>query len=356
MKLRTLLFASLLLSSSPLWAKEYQALTLAGEVFAATPPAETDHTPQEMVAAAEKFLASLTAEERKQCALPLNDPERQQWTNVPTRATDGGLRLGDLKKEQLEASITFLSTVMSKEGYLKARNVMLADDLLLRSEAQANRRGGFGTANFWIALFGTPSESEPWGVQLDGHHIAFNLTIVGEKISLSPSFIGTQPHRFTLAGEEVIPMGAETETAFALIASLTAEQRKEAIVGDTRGRLELGPGKDGVAPKPRGLSCRSFTEEQRGIFLKLVSLWIDDLPESASFARLAEITSQIDETVFFWQGPHQPGSDASFHIFGPSLVIEYAGQNLGGDPRDHLHSIYRDPSNEYGAKWVPGKN
>ena len=60
----------------------------------------------------------------------------------------------------------------------------------------------------------------------------------------------------------------------------------------------------------------------------------------------------MDEVTFLWQGPHEPGSDASFHIFGPGVIIEYAGQNLGGNPLDHLHSIYRDPTNEYGVKWL----
>ena len=305
-----------------------------------------------MVTAAEALLASLTDEEREQLLLPFDDPERAKWTNVPTRADDGGLRLGDLKKNQLEEVCSFLATVLSKQGYQKARDVMLADDLLLRSEKQANRRGGLGTANFWLVIFGQPSLTKPWGVQLDGHHIAYNLTIVGERVSMSPSFVGTQPHRFQLGEEEIVPMGPETKAAFALLNSLDEEQKKQAIQGQKRGRLEAGPGKDGVQPKRRGLSCQTLTPQQRGLLLKLVSFWIDDLPESSYFTRLADIERQLDETFFLWQGPQEVGSDASFHLFGPGLIIEYAGQNLGGDPLDHLHSIYRDPSNEYGAKWI----
>ena len=155
MKPKTLLLTGLILWAHPLLGKNYEALTLTGEVFAAAEPVATKHTPQEMVAAAERFLTSLAPEERVQALLSLEDPERQEWTNVPASADDGGLRLGDLNKEQLQAASAFLSTVMSKEGYLKARNVMLADDLLLRSKEQAERRGGLGAANFWIAIFGT---------------------------------------------------------------------------------------------------------------------------------------------------------------------------------------------------------
>ena len=56
-------------------------------------------------------------------------------------------------------------------------------------------------------------------------------------------------------------------------------------------------------------------------------------------------------TSFAWRGPYDPGSDASYHLYGPNLIIEFAGQDLGGDPAEHLHSIYRDPTNEYGAQW-----
>ena len=34
----------------------------------------------------------------------------------------------------------------------------------------------------------------------------------------------------------------------------------------------------------------------------------------------------------------------------PSLIIEYACQDLGGNPLDHLHTMYRDPTNEYGRQ------
>lgn len=346
------LLVLLVATLAPLAAKPYQPLTLAGEVVASFQPTEVAHSAEAMVAAAESLLASLAKEEREQLLLPLDDVERGEWTNVPTSADDGGLRLGDLKKNQLEEVCSFLATVMSKKGYLKARNVMLADDLLLRSEKQANRRGGLGTANFWLVVFGKPSTTEPWGVQLDGHHIAYNLTILGEKVTMSPSFIGTQPHRFTLGEEEIVPMGPETEAAFAFMASLNEEQKAKAIQGQKRGRMEAGPGKDGLAPKQRGLLCKELTPPQRGLLLKLITLWIDDLPMSSYLTRLAEIEAQMDEVTFLWQGPHEPGSDASFHIFGPGVIIEYAGQNLGGNPLDHLHSIYRDPTNEYGVKWL----
>ena len=53
---------------------------------------------------------------------------------------------------------------------------------------------------------------------------------------------------------------------------------------------------------------------------------------------------------FLWNGELEEGSDISYRIQSPSLVIEYACQDLGGDPQQHLHTMYRDPKNEYGGQ------
>lgn len=334
------------------FGKTHHAWTLASEVFATAKPAESDRSPKAMVAAAEAFLGTLSEDEKKLALLPLNDAERRKWTNVPTKPDDGGIRLGDLTRPQLESACAFLSTVMSESGYLKARNIMMADDLLIRNEEQAKRRGGFGSANFWIVIFGTPSETEPWGVQWDGHHVAVNLTIVGDKMTMSPAFVGTQPHKFKLGEEEIVPMENEIAWAYEFMNSLDEEQRAKAVVRDKRGQMEAGAGKDGVMPEARGLDCSTLTSKQHALLLKLVGLWVQDLPPAPAKARMKEVDEHLKKTSFAWYGPFVPGSDASYHLVGPELIVEYTGQDLGGDPLDHIHSIYRNPTNEYGAKWI----
>jgi len=34
-----------------------------------------------------------------------------------------------------------------------------------------------------------------------------------------------------------------------------------------------------------------------------------------------------------------------------AVTIEYVPQRMGGDALKHIHTIYRDPTNDYGAKW-----
>ena len=141
-------------------------------------PSADDHSPAAMAAAASKFLKGLSDDLRKQAALPYDSDEKGIWTNTPPRGPQGGVRLGDCDDTQLKAACDLLRTVMSQQGYEKARNIMLADDLLLRD---GKPRPGFGAENFWLAIFGEPSAEKPWAIQLDGHHVAINLSFHGMK-------------------------------------------------------------------------------------------------------------------------------------------------------------------------------
>ena len=66
--------------------------------------------------------------------------------------------------------------------------------------------------------------------------------------------------------------------------------------------------------------------------------------------RMAEIKANLSGTWFAWSGPTTNGMPAYYRIQGPTVVIEYAPQPLGGDPTMHIHTIYRDPTNDYGKK------
>jgi len=66
-------------------------------------------------------------------------------------------------------------------------------------------------------------------------------------------------------------------------------------------------------------------------------------------ARTAEIQSTLSQTYLAWYGPTTQGSAAYFRITGPTIVIEYSPQEMGGDPANHIHGVYRDPTNDYGA-------
>jgi hypothetical protein len=165
---------------------------------------------------------------------------------------------------------------------------------------------------------------------------------------MSPSFIGTQPEAFHIATKKYRPLAGEIDDAFALMGSLTPAQREQAIVSGRRGRIQTGPGKDGMVPEATGVSCATFDSTQRQTLLSLIAQWVNDLPPPHAEKRMNAIEAEIDKTRFSWRGPTDPVSDVSYTIQGPSVMIEYACQDLGGDPLNHLHSMYRDPTNDYG--------
>ena len=82
----------------------------------------------------------------------------------------------------------------------------------------------------------------------------------------------------------------------------------------------------------------------------LIEQWVGDLPSAQAAKRMRGIESEIDQMKLSWNGGREPKSDMSYTIQSPSLIIEYACQDLGGDPLNHLHSVYRDPTNEYGKQ------
>ncbi|HKX50794.1 MAG TPA: DUF3500 domain-containing protein, partial [Candidatus Binatia bacterium] len=97
----------------------------------------------------------------------------------------------------------------------------------------------------------------------------------------------------------------------------------------------------------------ALIEKQQEMLLDLAGEWTGILHEAVAKTKMHEMRKNIAETYFAWSGPTEKGSAAYFRIQGPTVIIEYAPQRLGGDPTKHIHTIYRDPTNDYGLKWKP---
>jgi uncharacterized protein DUF3500 len=168
-----------------------------------------------------------------------------------------------------------------------------------------------------------------------------------------PSFIGVQPGQYTDAnGNTIRPLGDIEDEAFALVNSLDATQQKVAVLGSSTIDLVLGPGQDGKTIQAEGLPAAQMTADQQAALLKLIGHYTGLANDTTAAARMAEVKSTLDQTYFAWYGPTTKGSAAYFRITGPTLVIEYSPQQMGGDAANHIHGIYRDPTNDYGAKYA----
>ena len=126
-------------------------------------------------------------------------------------------------------------------------------------------------------------------------------------------------------------------------------QRKQAILGSRVADLVLGPGQDGRTIQPEGIRASALSAAQQTMLLDLVREWAGIQNDAFAEPRMAEIRTNLPQT------PTSPGAARrrtaarrTSAIQGPTLVIEYAPQSSV----DHIHTIYRDPTNDYGAKFT----
>ena len=321
----------------------------------AVPPAGAAEA-RKVVDAANAFLAILTSAQRGAATFAFGSPQRTRWSNLPTGIFERtGLRLGDLTAAQRTAALAVVAAALSADGYRKVSEIMNGDEVLRKQGGGATGgrqdQGGvrFGLDEYYIAFLGTPSTTAPWLLQFGGHHLAINATFVGAQSVMTPSLPAAQPARYVLDGQTVRPLGRENDKAFALVNALDGSQRKEAILNYHVDDLVLGPGHDGRTIVPEGLRASAMTPPQQQMLLDLAHEWVGILNEPAADAKMSELRASLPQTWFAWSGPTTNGSVAYFRIQAPTVVIEYAPQQ---GSVDHIHTIYRDPTNDYGAKFA----
>src|SRR5919202_3371725 len=148
------------------------------------------------VAAAQAFLATLDDSQREQVSYAFDSDKKSGWSNFPVPVVPRpGLAFSDMTKEKQKAAMAILQAALSEAGYKKTVGIMAADQALASEEGQPDL---FGIGFYGPAIFGTPSETDPWMLQFNGHHIGLNLTVVGKDNVLTPSFVGVQPSEYTL--------------------------------------------------------------------------------------------------------------------------------------------------------------
>ena len=341
-----------------------------------------------IVSSADSFLATLDQKQRQSVLFAFDDQEqRQRWSNFPISIVPrAGLSLGEMNPAQRAAAMALVSSALSQRGFEKVQQIMDGDEVLKTTDGSGppgrgpggppfgrgrggpppgnggRGRGGnggggaqFGKDLYYISMLGTPSEKTPWMLQFGGHHLALNITIVGERGILTPTLTGAQPALYTLNGNIVRPLGGESDKALALLNALDENQRKQAILSFRMADLVLGPGQDGKTIQPEGLKASGMNEKQRATLVDLMAEWAGIVHESEAAARMAELKAEINDTWFAWSGPATAATGSNineyYRLQVPHVVIEYAPHQIG-DHALHVHTMYRDPTNDYGRRLI----
>ncbi len=93
----------------------------------------------------------------------------------------------------------------------------------------------------------------------------------------------------------------------------------------------------------------ALLDAQKKAFLQLISEYGDLANDEDAASRMTTLEADLDDTYFAWYGATSQSGPAYFRVTGPHVVIEYSPQSMGGDAAAHIHGIYRDPTNDYGA-------
>jgi hypothetical protein len=306
-----------------------------------------------VIEAARAFLARLGAEQRVAVSFAIDDEAWRQWSNIHPWLMRHGVCLADLGHDAREAALALLRESLSAAGYSLARDIMRLNEHALEI---AGKPDEYSEWFYWVSVFGTPSSEAPWGWQIDGHHLNINCFMLGDRLVMTPMFMGSEPvlARFgKYAGTRVF--AAEEEEGHALMGSLPEEARRQATIGrDLPGELLSAAFNDNRRIEPAGARYRDLPPEGRERLEALLGVYTGRLRPGQAEIRWAEVKCHLDDTHFAWIGRFDETSPFYYRILSPVILVEFDHQSgivFDNDTpsRDHIHTVVRTPNgNDYG--------
>ncbi len=329
-----------------------QSCTLALTVNATSASCTSQTGVAKLICLCDAFKATLTATQLAQTQLSYTFANIKTWSNLPAAMSARlGIPFSSLTATQLAAAkaiVQQMSGTVANEGWDEVQQLWLADDYL-----QVNGGGStYGTGNYYIAFFGTPSSSGQFEIMMTGHHkTVANTYKDGAFISGTPHFVATEPLSWTTSGTTYAPMNQEQSAFTAIIAGLTTTQYSTAHTSTTYGDVVLGPSGNWSFPTTSlGLQCSNLTAAQKTLVLTAIKTYINDVDDASAATLLTLYTSELDNTYILHSGTTAMNTrNDYFRIDGPHVWIEFSVQNgviLSGV---HYHSVWRDRINDYGT-------
>lgn len=410
-----------------------------------------------VVAAANAFLGTLSADQKTVAADATSSTtvlfdyalaNANQWTNLP--GNRHGLRLNTttLSTAQLAAANAVISKALSAIGITLLGELRAADAVLASAQATGTGTGmgggtgtpptgsvptdgtgmaptgtfpaggtgappadgggmggmggtggmaalGYGSDLYSIAFVGTPSTTSPWILQVAGHHLAYNITYNGSKVSATPTFVGVEPPDWTVAADGTVTVTNNASTAG--IAHAPMEKQRAAVYnlaeaiyaeGTTAAAAKLagtftdvimgasgnsdGNYKSLVYPATgRGLQYASMNDAQKAYTRAAIEAWVDTQAADVAATLLGEyLSDDALADTYVGYGVGQNGTKADFSAYpnakaapldaqrsyiridGPRVWIEFVvQQGVVYGTNVHYHTIWRDKTADYGGSF-----
>lgn len=340
-------------------AERFKGLTTNGQVEPNLFAMRSTGVSTELVRkAATAFLEALTPEQRQITSYAHDDDEWRSWMNQHFYQRKGVSFL-DMSEPQREAAFAVLRAGLSAKGLTLTRDIMRLNHTL--GELNNNNFDEYGQWRYHITVMGTPSATEPWGWQFDGHHAIINYFVLRDQVVMTPFFTGSEPviaRTGKFKGTSIL--GDEQAHGLAMINALTEAQRAKAVLNFSKtGNNNLTEAwKDNVVLDYAGVRASELNADQRKQLLALVALYVGNMSEGHAKVRMDEVRAHLDRTHFAWIGKTEPGSVFYYRVHSPVILIEFDHQNPAnlrhlatapGPNAEHIHTIVRTPNgNDYG--------
>lgn len=307
-----------------------------------------------VVNAAQMYLAGLNDEQRKRTLFPVDDREWRRWDNrhFPTRK---GVGFDEMDARQRELAFGLMSASLSAKGLTLSKDIMKLNGTLAEL---ADDFDEYGEWLYWITIMGEPSMAQPWGWQIDGHHLIINYFVMGDQVVMSPVFVGSEPvHAVSGKFKGTIVMQDEQDKGLVLIRALNQQQRDEAILADVKdGNNALSQAyKDNIDLDYAGIAAAKLDQDQQALLLDVIKEYVRNMDDGHAKVKMSEVETHLDRTHFAWVGGTADDSVFYYRIHSPVILIEFDHERRvapfrSREPsRDHIHAVVRTPNgNDYG--------
>ena len=301
-------------------------------------------SPSTMAETANRWLASLTPEQRAKAVFTFEDNERENWHFIPIERK--GVALREMTPAQKHLATALLSAGLSQQGYIKAETIMSLEDVLRIIEKGSGPERD--PEKYYFSIFGSPSAEGTWGYRVEGHHLSQNYAVVNGRVAGSPSFFGANPAEVLDGPRKGLrALAAEEDLGREVIQSLDPEQRKVAIVNPEAYKeiLTTSDRKAALKGQPSGLPASKMNAKQFALLTALLEDYARNIPEQIAQSREEQIKKAGKDIYFTWTGGVEKGQPHYYRIQTPAFLIEYDDTQNNAN---HIHSVWRDFNGDFG--------
>lgn len=340
-------------------SKPYKGITFDGtkeeNLF---PIKKTGQSTTQVRVAVENFLGTLSPEQKSKCTFPINSVEWMKWHNVEFYIRTG-IGLEELNQNQKDKAMAILEAGLSPKGVRKSRDIMHMEAYLALLTPNNKRLGG---EKYWFTFMGTPSATEPWGFQFDGHHLIINYFVLGDQVVMTPTFMGSEPN-FIAEGayKGTRTYEAEEKKGLSLYQSLNKLQKNEATVWHNLdqdfNRTEAF--RDNEILEKQGIPASKLNKKQKKLLLDLIDEYVGNMKSGHAKIKMTEVKKHLKATYFSWIQTDGVEHLFYYRVHSPVILIEFDHQipvaiwdrtkPRPGPVQYHIHTVVRTPNgNDYG--------